>query len=137
MVAFWPEHSPGAAHSRRSRCLAPLYVVAFLHVEVSDAAKRRGADIDIGLGLDLAGSADDRGQILRDNLGGQNLGVARLLLTDEDGNKTTGHNTRQDTIRKIFFMGAVVLQEAPVLILRNNLLTRFPNVAEFPRRMNP
>ena len=38
------------------------------------------ADVDISLWLDLAGAADDRGEVLVMNLGGQNFGVARLLL---------------------------------------------------------
>jgi hypothetical protein len=39
--------------------LAGLDVVAFLDVEVGDAAEGGGADVDVGLGLDLAGAADD------------------------------------------------------------------------------
>ena len=42
--------------------LALLDVVAFFHVEVGDAAEGGGADVDIGLGLDLPGAADDRGR---------------------------------------------------------------------------
>ena len=44
--------------------LALLDRVALLHVEVGDPAHGSGADVDVGLGLDLAGAADDRGQVL-------------------------------------------------------------------------
>ncbi len=63
--------------------LALLHHVALFHVEVGDAAHGGGAEVDVGLGLDLAGAADHRGQILPHDLGGQNLGVAGLLLVDE------------------------------------------------------
>ena len=61
-------------------------------MKVRNAAQGGCADVDVGLGLDLAGAADDRGKILAGDLGGQNLGVARLLLEDEEGNKSDGHN---------------------------------------------
>ena len=44
--------------------LALLDLVAFLYIEVGDAAHGGGAHVHIGLGLDLAGAADHRGQIL-------------------------------------------------------------------------
>ncbi len=72
------------------------------------------ADVDVGLWLDLAGAADDRGEILVMNLRGQNFGVARLCLTMKTATRTIATITA-DTIRRIFFMGAVVLQEAPDL----------------------
>ena len=53
-----------AARSRRWRGLALLDVVAFFDVEVGDAAEGGGADVDIGLGLDLSGAADNGGQVL-------------------------------------------------------------------------
>ncbi len=59
--------------------LALGYFVAFLHIEVGDPAHGRCADVDIILGLDLAGAADDRGEILADDFCGKNLGVAGLL----------------------------------------------------------
>ena len=72
--------------------LTLLDVVTLLDVEVGDAAHGSGAEVDVGLGLDLAGAADDRGEVLAMNLGGEDLGITRLLLYDEDGNKDDGHN---------------------------------------------
>jgi hypothetical protein len=45
-------------------------VVALLDVEVGDAAEGGCADVDVGLGLDLAGAADDRDEVLTDDLAG-------------------------------------------------------------------
>jgi len=72
--------------------LALLDHVAFLDVQVGDAAHGRGAQVDIGLGLDFAGAADDRSQILARDLGSQNLGVSGLLLIDHEGHKSGGHH---------------------------------------------
>ena len=44
--------------------VAFLNVVPLLDVEVSDAAEGGGADVDVGLGLDLAGAADGGDEIL-------------------------------------------------------------------------
>ena len=71
--------------------LALLYVIAFLHVEAGDAAKRRGAHVHNILGFDLAGAADDRGQILARHGGGENLGIPGLLLDHHKGYKPGGH----------------------------------------------
>ncbi len=81
MVAFWPATVGFLLHVLDGGDhLAPLNPVAFFHVEVGDAAHRGGADVDVGLWLDLAGAADDGGEVLAYDFGGQNLGVARLLL---------------------------------------------------------
>ena len=53
-------------------------MVPFNNVEVGDPAESGGADIDVGLGLDLPGAADDRTQVLSNNLSGYNFGVTRL-----------------------------------------------------------
>ncbi len=55
---------------------AGLDVVAFLDVEVGDAAEGGGADVDVGLGLDLAGAVDDGDEVLAHNLAGGDLGDA-------------------------------------------------------------
>ena len=55
---------------------ALLHMVALFHIKVSDAPHGCGAQIDVGLGLDLPGPAHDRRQILPDNLRCQHLGVA-------------------------------------------------------------
>ena len=75
----------------RGHNLALFHQVTLLHVEVGDAAEGCGANVHIGLGLDLTGAADDRSQILPHDLGGQNLGVAGLLLDDHEGHKSGGH----------------------------------------------
>ena len=68
---------------------APGDAVAFLYVQVCDAAHGGGAQIYVGLGLDLAGSAYHGRQILPDNRGGEHLGVARLLFVHHCRNKAT------------------------------------------------
>ena len=75
---------------------ALLYLVAFFDVEVGDAAHGGGAEVDIGLGLDLAGAADDRGQVLARDFGGQHLGVAGLLLVDHEGHKRGNDNNSEN-----------------------------------------
>ena len=84
--------------------LALLYLVALFHVEVGDAAHRGGADVHIGLGLDLAGAADDRGQILLHELCGQHLGVAGLLLEDHEGHKPGSHNNGKNNQKNFFHL---------------------------------
>ena len=58
--------------------LAGLYMVALFDVEVSDAAEGGRADVDIGLGFDLAGAAYRGGEVLANNLTGDDLGIAGL-----------------------------------------------------------
>ena len=66
MAASWPATFASCWHVLNGGDqLALLYVIALLHIEVGDAAHRGGAEVDIGLWLDLAGAADDRGQVLR------------------------------------------------------------------------
>ena len=84
--------------------LALLDVVAFLDGKAGDAAHGGGAQVHVGLGLDLAGSAHHRGQILAHDRGSQHLGVARLLLDDHEGNEPTGNQTTARIIKRIFFM---------------------------------
>ena len=55
-------------------------MVAFFDVEVGDAAEGGGADVDVGLGLDLAGAADDGDEILADGLAGGDLGDVGLAV---------------------------------------------------------
>ena len=55
-------------------------VVALFDVEVGDAAEGGGADVDVGLGLDLAGAVDDGDQVLADDLAGGDLGDAGLAV---------------------------------------------------------
>ncbi len=45
----------------------------------------------IGLRLDLAGAAHDRGQVLLDKLGSQHLGIAGLLLDHVEGDQPGNH----------------------------------------------
>ena len=71
--------------------LALLHEVAFLDIEVRNAAEGRGPHIHVGLGFDLAGAADHGGQILARHGRGVHLGVSRLLLDDHKGYKPGGH----------------------------------------------
>ena len=81
MVACWASTvASGCTLSTVARTVAVLYVVAFLDVEVGDAAEGGGADVDVGLGLDLAGAADDGDEILADDLAGGDLGDAGLAV---------------------------------------------------------
>ena len=64
--------------------LALFHEVALFDVEVGDAAHGGSAKIGVGSGLDLSGAADDGGEILAGDSGGENLGVAGLLPVDED-----------------------------------------------------
>ena len=88
--------------------LALLHHVTLFHIEVGDAAHRGGADIHIGLRLDLAGAADHRGQILAHDLGGQNLGVAGLLPPDEDGNQHDNNHDGKNNQKYLLHVGCVL-----------------------------
>ncbi len=57
-------------------------VVAFLDVEVGDAAEGGGSDVDVGLGLDLAGAVDDGDEVLAGGFAGGDLGNAGLSVED-------------------------------------------------------
>ena len=59
------------------------YMVAFLHIKVSNAAEGGCADVDVGLWLDLAGSADDRGKVLSSHLPGRHLGELGVVMKDQ------------------------------------------------------
>ena len=64
--------------------LALLNVVAFIHVEVGNAAHGVGADVDVSLGPDLAGGAHDGNQVLLSDSSDQDLGVAGLSTNDSE-----------------------------------------------------
>ena len=82
---------------------------------MGDAAHGGGAEVDVVLGLDLAGAADDRGQVLLYDLGGQNLGVASLLPVDEQGHKPGGHHYGENDQEDLFHV-RFVLQVSPILV---------------------
>jgi hypothetical protein len=73
MVACWAATVASAARSRRWREWPFFDVVALFDVEVGDAAEGGGADVDVGLGLDLAGAADDGDEVLRETLAVETL----------------------------------------------------------------
>jgi hypothetical protein len=54
--------------------------VSLLDIEVGDATEGGGADNDVGLGLDLAGSADGGDEVLADDLAGGDLDNAGLAV---------------------------------------------------------
>ncbi len=91
MAASWASTLASRLHVLNGgQDLALGHVIALFDVEVGDAAKGGGADIDVGLGLDLAGAADDGGEILAHDFGRQYLGVTGLLMIDEPDEKPTG-----------------------------------------------
>jgi hypothetical protein len=92
---------------------------------VGDAAKGIGAQVHVGLGLDLAGAAYDRGQILARDLGGQDLGVGRLLPPDKDGHEyDNGHDGEGDQ-KYLFHAGCVLqLSSIPVYAIGGGLVPR-------------
>ena len=75
---------------------------------MGDAAHGGGAQIDVGLGLDLAGTADDRGQILPYDLGGQNLGVAGLLPINEEGDEPGSHDNGKNNQENLLHVRVVL-----------------------------
>jgi hypothetical protein len=79
---------------------------------VGDAAHGGGAQIHIGLRLDLAGAADDCGQVLLYDFGGQNLGVAGLLMVDEQKHESGG-NQYGESNQEYLFHVRFVLQTSP------------------------
>ena len=86
MVACWASTvASGCTLSTVARMLPCFDVVAFLDVEVGDAAEGGGADVDVGLGLDLAGAADGGDQVLADDFAGGDLGDAGLAVQDGAG----------------------------------------------------
>ena len=75
---------------------------------MGDAAHGGGAEVDIVLGLDLAGAADDRGQVLPDDLGGQDLGVTGLLPPNEQSHKSGGHHYGENNQEDLFHVRCVL-----------------------------
>ncbi len=76
--------------------LAGLNVVAFFDVEVGDATEGGGADVDVGLGLDLAGAVDDGDEILAIHLGSGHLGYRRLTVEDGTNDDSGQNENRND-----------------------------------------
>jgi hypothetical protein len=71
---------------------------------VRDPAEGCGADVDIGLGLDLPGSADDRDEIFAGNLCSRNFRDAGLVMLD--GPKDDSYNDQQNDDDKNDLLGA-------------------------------
>jgi hypothetical protein len=82
-----------------------LTSVSLFYIEVGDAAHGGGAQIRVGLGLDLAGAADHRGQLLAHDLGGKNLGVAGLLPVNEEGYKSSDGHCGENNQKYLFHAG--------------------------------
>ena len=115
--------------------LAFFHVVTLFDVEVGDAPHRRRAQVDHGLGLDLAGAADNRGKVLTVDLGSKNLGVARLLLDDEYGNENDSHNDSRDD-QKYLFHARFRTPGSSEIILRNRFTSGSTQAAKFTKVMN-
>ena len=92
---------------------------------MGDAAEGGGADVDVGLWLDLAGAADDGREILLVDLGSEHLGVARLLLVDEDCNQDDGNNDCSGDQEDLFHV-SLGLRESP-LNSTQSVPARFPS----------
>ena len=83
MVASWAATAAGGLLAfDGGEQLALLHVVTLFDVEVGDAAEGGGADIDIGLGLDLPGAADGGDEVSVDGLGGGDRGNVRTAVND-------------------------------------------------------
>ena len=78
----------------RGQHLPLLHVVAFLDVQVGDAAEGGGSDVDVSLGFDLPRPADDGDQVLPNNLGSKYLGIAGLGANDGEAGDTRRHQDR-------------------------------------------
>jgi hypothetical protein len=65
---------------------ADFDVITFLDVEVGDTSKGGGAYVDVGLGLDLAGAADDGDQVLPGGLADDDFGDIGLAAVYASGN---------------------------------------------------
>ena len=85
-----------------ARTVAVLDVVAFFDVEVGDAAEGGGADVDVGLGLDLAGAADDGDEILADDLAGGDLGDVGLVVQHRADGDAAEHKEDDDDEDDLF-----------------------------------
>ncbi len=57
-------------------------MVALIDIEMGDAAQGGGADVHVGLGLDLAGAVDEETRFSRDDLPMSDFGIARLRTHD-------------------------------------------------------
>ena len=77
-------------------------VVALFDVEVGDAAKGGCADVDVGLGLDLAGAADGGDEVLAHDLAGGDLGDAGLAVQDGAGGDARTAARTMTTMMMIF-----------------------------------
>ena len=82
---------------------------------MGDAAHCGGAQIHVGLGLDLAGAADHRDQILAYDLGGQDFGVASLLPIDEKGHKSNNHHGGESDQKYLLHLRCV-LRVSPISV---------------------
>ena len=104
MVACWASTVASGCTLSTGRGCGLLYVVAFFDVEVRDAAEGGGADVDVGLGLDLAGAADDGDEILAHDLAGGDLGDAGLAVSDGAGGDAHARTRTMTTRMMIFFV---------------------------------
>ena len=73
-------------------------MVAFLDIKVRDAADRLGTDVGVSLRLDLAGAADDLGQVLARNFPGHHFGCGSLAFDDGecDNSAKNDHNSEDE-----------------------------------------
>ena len=86
-----------------------------LTIEVGDAAEGGGADVDVGLGLDLAGAADDRGEVLADDFAGEHGGVSGLSLEHHEGDNAGNDEKRKDS-EDDFFHNWMAVRKSPLTV---------------------
>ena len=123
MAACWPSTLASCWTCSMVATISPFFtLLTLLDVEVGDAAHGGGAQVDVVLGLDLAGAADHRGKILLDDLGGQNLGIAGLLPVDEQGYQSGsyhyGESNQEDLFHVRFVLRVLQFQSTQFLPAR-------------------
>ena len=109
-------------------------MVALFHIEVGDSAHCSGAQVRIGLWLDLTGSADNRGQILSVDFCGQYLGVTGLLLVDhkgyKPGNYYDGENNQE------YLLHVCWLLQVPQCQFTQLSRIKFPTLVKLPLKVH-
>ena len=70
-------------------------MITLFDIQVGDLAECVGSDVGVGLRLDLAGAADDGGQVLTDGFAGGDLGDVGLSVSS-GSTGALGKSVRED-----------------------------------------
>src|SRR5579859_7361313 len=92
-----------------------LNVIAFLHIEMDNAAKGGCTHVDVGLRLDLPGAADHGGEVLPDHFAGEHCGVSGLRPDNHEGHKASHYDKRKDD-EKDFFHNLSAVRKSPLTV---------------------